>query len=74
MFGKFVLGLFIEIATFQQRLGGDTAHVQTGAAEGFCHFHAGGFQAQLGAAERRHIAAGAAADDNHFIITHGKIP
>ena len=54
----------------QERFGGDTAHVQTGAAQGVTTFDTGGFKAQLRAADRGHIATGAAADYDYVIGCH----
>src|SRR6266581_878199 len=65
-------GLIEQFRRLQQRLRGNAADIETGAAEahfalgvgiGF-GFDAGGVETQLGGADRRDIAAGAAADDD----------
>ena len=65
-----VFGLVQHVAGVQERLGGDTAHVQAGAAQGFAAFDAGGFQAKLGAADGCDIAAGAGTDYDDVIGSH----
>jgi hypothetical protein len=69
-----VAGLLVELGGLQQRLGGDAADVEAGAAE--AHFALGvgiGFrldagrgQAELRGTDRRHVAAGTAAD-HHYV-------
>ena len=71
---EIVLRLVQLVAGVQQRLGRDAAHVQAGAAQGFAPLDAGGFQAQLGAADRGDIAAGAGADDDDIVVGHGSGP
>ena len=61
----------VVVGVVEQRLGRDAADVQAGAAQRVAAFDHGGFQAQLGAADGRHIAAGACAEDDHIIICHG---
>ena len=68
---KVVLGLMQHVAGVQERFGGDAAHVQAGAAQGFTALNAGGFEAKLGAADRGDVAAGARADHDDIIAGHG---
>ena len=59
------VGRLIEILRrVQQRLGGDAAHVQAGAAEGGAFFDAGHFHAQLRGSDGANVAAGAGADND----------
>ena len=67
---KVVFCLVQHMGRVQQRLGGDAADVETGAAKGLAAFDDGGLQAQLGAADGADIAAGARADDDHVIGCH----
>jgi len=69
--GKIVLGFVQHMRGVQQRLGRDTPHVQAGTAKGLATFDHCGFQAKLGTANGRHIAAGACADDDDVILGHG---
>ena len=56
----------------EQRLGGDAAPVQAGAAEHRLPFDDGGLQAELGGADRGDVAAGAGADDDDVVfVGHG---
>jgi hypothetical protein len=58
---------------FQQGFGRNAAHVQAGAAQRRVvlevdpFFYAGGFQTELRAANRRHVAGGTAADDDYIV-------
>jgi len=64
-----VLGVVIDLGGVEQRLGGDAAAVQAGAAC-LALFHNGGLEAQLRCAQCRFIAAGTCADDDELIIRH----
>ena len=79
MVGKRMLGLVVLPGRIQQRLGRNAAHVQAGAAE--CRLvlfvdallDAGGVEAQLRAANRGDVTAGAATDDDDIVfISHNK--
>ena len=52
----------VDFCAVQERLGRDAADIEARAAD-FVLFNEGDFPAELGCANRRHIAAGAAADD-----------
>ena len=69
--GRFLLGKREVVTGVEQRLAGDAADVQAGAAEGLAAFDEGSFQAELRAANRRDVAARAAADDNEIKFRHG---
>src|SRR6056297_2162091 len=71
--GEVVFGLVQLVGGVQQRLGGDAADVEAGAAKGFSALDAGGFQAELRAADGGDIAAGAGADDDDVIVCHGSV-
>ena len=66
-------GFFEEFAAVEQRLGGDAADVEAGAAQCGAAFGAGDLQAKLRGADGRDIAAGAGTDDEDVvvIISHG---
>src|SRR4029077_4514816 len=68
-----VLRRFLEaLAGVQQRLGGDAADVQTGAAEGAAGIDARGLEPQLAQPDRRVVAARPAANDDGIeLIRHG---
>ena len=51
----------------QQRLGGDAADIEAGAAVRLALLHDGGLQAELRGADGAHIAAGAGADDDEIV-------
>ncbi|KUP94357.1 hypothetical protein TRIHO_06760 [Tritonibacter horizontis] len=68
---KIVFCFVQHMGRVQQRLGGDAADVETGAAKGLAAFDDGGLEAQLGAADGADIAAGACADDDDVIGCHG---
>ncbi len=55
----------------QQRLGGDAADVEAGAAVGGALLHHGHLQPKLRGADGAHVAAGAGADDDQ-VVGHGK--
>ncbi len=69
--------LLIELAGLEQGLGRDTAPVEADAAEQLALDH-GGLETQLGGADRGHVAAGAAADDDdveiHVCLSSRTIP
>jgi hypothetical protein len=67
---KFLLGLVEEFGGVEHGLRGDAADVEAGAAKGFAALDAGGLEAELGAADGAHVAAGAGADDYHVILGH----
>ena len=60
-----VLDLGYQLGAVEQALGGDAAYIQAGAAQ-ILLFHQGHFCPQLRGADRRHIAAGAAADHQYI--------
>ena len=64
---KIVLGHVQRMGRVQERLGGDTADVEAGAAERLAALNHSGFQPKLGAADRADITAGAGADDDDVI-------
>ena len=72
--GKVMFGFVQHMGGMQQRLGRDTADVQARAAQRLAPFDTGGFEAQLGTADRGHIAAGAGADDDDIVAGHGRSP
>ena len=53
-------------------LGGNTADVEAGAAEGGALLDAGGLEAQLRRLDGRHVAAGAAADDHDVVLLRSR--
>ncbi|MNQ98994.1 hypothetical protein D3C85_1147140 [compost metagenome] len=55
----------------QQRLGGDAAHVEADAAECGVAFDQHGLHAEVGAAERGRVAAGAGAEHEHLAFDVG---
>src|SRR3712207_6378476 len=57
----------------EERLRGDAAHVQAGAAVALALLHHGGLEAELRGADRAHIAAGASSDDDE-IVGHVPLP
>ena len=61
-----VPGLVVELGGMQQRLGGDAADVEAGAAEGGALLDHGHLQAELRRPDGAHIAAGAGADDDQI--------
>src|SRR5659263_652730 len=56
-------GLGVDLRRAQDRLGRDAGVIEA-APTGFVTLDDGGFAAQLGGADRRHIAAGATADND----------
>ena len=60
--GEVVAGLLEQVRGLQQRLGRDAADVEAGAAQRRVLLDDRHLQAELGGADRRHIAAGAGAD------------
>ncbi len=68
--GKAVAGLMEALRGEEQRLGGDAADIEAGAAQGLALLDAGRLQPELGRADRRDIAARSAAD-HHQIIALG---
>ena len=65
-----MLCLMQHMRRIQQRLGRDAADVQAGATQRVATFDAGGLKAKLGTANGADIAAGAATDDDHVIVSH----
>ena len=61
-----------DLRVLEQRLGGNAAPVETGAARAI-HFHAGYFFPELPRANRSHISGRSAANDNQIIIGHNII-
>ena len=68
--GKLVLGAMIELRGLEQRLGGNAAGIQAGAAEGIAAVavlplvDAGHFELVLRGSDRRRITRGTGADDD----------
>src|SRR3546814_9108539 len=56
------------LGRLQQRLGGNAADIQAGAAEGAAALHAGRLHAELRGADRRNIAPRAAADHHQVVL------
>ena len=65
--GRFA-GLVVDMGALQQRLGGDAAAKQAGAAEPRVSLHNRCLEAELRAAHRGNISAGTGADDDHIVI------
>ena len=65
--GRAVHRVAVDLRGVEQRLGGDAAPVQAGAAY-LAAFHHSGVQAQRGGTQRCGIAAGACADDDQLIV------
>ena len=65
--GEAVSGLLEQFGGVQQRLRGNAADIQTGAAVGRALFDHGDFHAELRRADRADIAAGTGADDNEIV-------
>ena len=65
---EIILGRREQFRRVQQRLGGDAADIEAGAAEHAALVDDGGLQAKLAATDRAIVAAGAAAD-NHYIVS-----
>ena len=55
--------LLVQLGGVQQRLRGDAADIEAGAAQRLAALDAGGLQPELCRADRGDIAAGAGADD-----------
>ena len=68
--GEIMLGLVHHLGGMQQRLGGNAADIEAGAAEGLLLLDHRGLQAELRGADRAHIAAGAGADDDEVVCHH----
>ena len=74
MLGELVLRLVEMLRGLQQRLGGDAADIEAGAAECRALFHAGDLHAELGGADRADIAAGTGADDDDVeAVSHNRV-
>ena len=67
-------GRVVQLRSMQQGLGRHATDVQAGAAEGGAAFHTRRFQAQLAGADRRVITTGAAAQNDHVVVTHALAP
>src|SRR5262249_1272353 len=71
--GKILLRHLVEFGCVQQRLGRDTADIETGAAKTIALFDDRRLEAQLGAARGAVVAAGAGADDDDVVaLAHGR--
>ena len=66
--GQSVLCFGEFLARFEQRLAGNAADAQAGAAEARFAFDAGGVQAQLCGADGGDVSAGSAADDDQVVL------
>ena len=73
-FGKVMLCFVQHVGRVQQGFGRDTTDVQASSTKRFAAFDDGRFQAQLGAADGRYIAAGACSDDDNVVVCHGVSP
>ncbi len=56
------------LAGGKQRLAGNTADIETGAAEGLVFFDDGGLETELGGADGGNVAAGTATNDDELVI------
>jgi hypothetical protein len=63
-----VRGFLEQLGAVQQRLGGNAADVEAGAAQRLAAFGAGGLEPELRRADRRDIAAGTRADDEDVVV------
>ena len=59
--------LLVELGGVQQRLGGDAADVEAGAAVGGALLDHGHLQAELGGTDGADVAAGSGADDDQIV-------
>ncbi len=67
-----VAGFLERFGGLQQRLGGNAADIEAGAAQRRALFHAGDLQAKLGCADGADIAAWAGPDDDDVeCVAHG---
>ncbi|MDZ7801230.1 MAG: hypothetical protein U5K81_10630 [Trueperaceae bacterium] len=67
-----VLGFGVALAGLQQGLAGDAADPQAGPAQGGLLLDQPDVQAQLRAADRRNVPAGAGPDDQQIVSWHGR--
>ena len=65
--GEAVSRFLEQLGGMQQRLGGDAADVEAGAAEGGALLHHGHLHAELRRADGAHVAARAGADDDQVV-------
>ena len=73
--GEAVARLVVELGGVQQRLGGDAADVEAGAAEASARFSThGDLHAELGRADGADVAAGAGADDDEIVGSAMAVP
>merc|ERR1719201_208918 len=63
-----VHGLVVEVGVVQQRLGGDAAHVEAGAAQPAALLDAHSLEAELRGLDRADVSAGAAANDRQVVL------
>src|SRR5271169_6315087 len=61
------LHVVVDLGVEQQRLGGDAAHQQAGAAQFLVFFDQAGLQAQLSGADSGGVAARSGPDDGHVV-------
>ena len=66
--GQFGAGFFVFMARFKQRLGGDAAHAEAGAAKPILALHHCCRHPQLCGADSSHIAPRAPADHHHIVL------
>ena len=69
---KAVARLLVKLGSVQQRLRGDAADIEAGAAEGGVFLDDRGFQSELRGAYRAEIAAGSGTDDDEIVGSHDK--
>ena len=74
--GEIVAGFLEQVRGLQQRLGRDAADIEAGAAEGRALLDHGHLHAELGGADRRHIAARSGADHDEIegFVCHDATP
>lgn len=68
MISEVMFGIMEVMRAVKKSLGGDTAHIQAGAAKSSTHFDTGGFQAQLAGLDGSDVSAGPAADDDDVVL------
>ena len=65
---KFVAGLFVQVGTVQQSLGGNATDVQASAAQRPTTFHTNGLEAQLCRFDGTDVATGTPTNDTHVVV------
>jgi len=71
-----VFHVFIDFGIEKQRLGGDAAYVQAGAAEVRVFLDQGRLKAKLARTDRRRVSGRAATDDGYIVdsVSHNDAP